>query len=106
MTIKPDSNEIFHYDSIASAFLGIAGTILALMVGFTPILKAQHVLVGLASVYLVITAILLALVLFMNIYGLTLYFNVKRKKRLIILSSIPLSLAFSVIIYDMLVYIV
>lgn len=102
---KQYSDVIIHYDTVAGAFLAIAGTILALLVGFLPILKAENYLTPTAQEVVLLATIALAFVVVMNILGLALIDKITRKRNLIILSAIPLLVAFSLIIYDVTVFI-
>jgi len=85
----PEAN-IEHYDGVSSAFLSMAGTMLAIIVGLFPFSAAQSVFNSTNEVEMEIAVALLAITILLDVLSLLDRQQYVRKRLLARVSAIPL----------------
>jgi uncharacterized membrane protein len=87
------SSELSHYDAIASTFLSVGATMIAIIASLLPIVRVQHSINERTSVLFGISSILLVFVIMLSVLGLLAKNTSERKRTLCVLPAVPLMLS-------------
>jgi uncharacterized membrane protein len=96
------SNDLSHYDTIASAFLSVGATMIAIIASLLPVIRIQQVINERTSVLFGISSVLLVLVILLSILGLVTKNSSERKRTLCVIPAIPLMMSIVLLMFTLL----
>ena len=90
------TQDLAHYDTVASAFLATSSTMIALLGGLVPLFRERYQISSISSMLLFISLLLLMVTVILSILGL-LTKTKDNKRVLCLIPSIPLMISITIL---------